>query len=121
MNFDSVADEPTIFCIGEGCTAISPSSHGHLCASRFMVPLILYWVTESNRHRMLERHPASTISRLTQHIKKGTQHFLSPVWSLAKTEPKFVDSSISFGNGLRPVFMLVRSLVVPLIYIPMNL
>ena len=72
MNFDSITDEPTIFCIGEGCTAISPSSHGHLCASRFMVPLILYWVTESNRHRMLERHPASTISRLTQHIVTPT-------------------------------------------------
>lgn len=28
----------------------------------------LYWVTESNRHQMLERHLASTISRLTQHL-----------------------------------------------------
>lgn len=33
----------------------------------------LYWVTESNRHRMLERHPASTISRLTQHIVTPTR------------------------------------------------
>ena len=49
----------------------------------------LYWVTESNRHQMLERHLASTISRLTQHL-----------FSTAKIT-KIFETSKSFCDFLR--------------------
>lgn len=35
---------------------------------------------------------------------------------IREIEPTFIDSSISLGNRLRPVFMLVCSTIVPLLY-----
>ena len=50
------------------------------------------------------------------YFKKRYSTFPTSSLDVRDAEPTFIDSTISSGNGLRPVFMLVRSTIVPLLY-----